>query len=90
MVGLLTGSVGSIPTLVCFTIGRVGRAAEGTGLLNRHTGNCVVSSNLTLFAKIVRHRIRKDCKRYSWNLPVNPSDVVDYGHQVGQPPTYNL
>jgi hypothetical protein len=90
MVGLLTGSVGSIPTLVCFTIGRVGRAAEGTGLLNRHTGNCVVSSNLTLSAKIVRHRIRKDCKRYSWNLPVNPSDVVGYGHQVGQPPTYNL
>jgi hypothetical protein len=32
---------------------RVGRAVEGTGLLNRHTGNCVVSSNLTLSAKVV-------------------------------------
>ena len=32
---------------------RVGRVVEGTGLLNRHTGNCVVSSNLTLSATIL-------------------------------------
>ena len=42
---------------VCFTIRRVGRAAEGTGLLNRHTGNCVVSSNLTLSAKCCSVRL---------------------------------
>jgi hypothetical protein len=36
---------------VCFAIRRVGRAAEGTGLLNRHSGNTIVSSNLTLSAK---------------------------------------
>jgi hypothetical protein len=33
---------------------RVGRAAEGTGLLNRHSGNTIVSSNLTLSAKVLR------------------------------------
>jgi hypothetical protein len=47
------------------------------------------SSILLQSANIVRHRIRKDCKRYSWNLPVNLSDVAGYGHQVGQPPTNN-
>ena len=71
MVGLLTGSVGSIPTLVCFTIGRVGRAAEGTGLLNRHTGNCVVSSNLTLSAKTVA----VDSK---WSVAYNSCIVRNY------------
>lgn len=28
--------------------------AEGTGLLNRHSGNIIVSSNLTLSAKITK------------------------------------
>ena len=36
--------------------------AEGTGLLNRNTGNCVVSSNLTLSANLggVAHLVERN------------------------------